>query len=92
MKTLKSSDLNMMVLNTMNNTLNYAAVRLSTPISTSAIWGFDAFPGASSAIWGTLGASAQRTSPSTAIWGTCPFRAPVQQSAAGQHSGNECLS
>ena len=78
MKKLKSSDIFPMVLNTMNHTANKAAVRLAMPVSTSAIWGLDARPGANSAIWGTsayIGAGG--TQNFSAIWGTCPFRAPL---------------
>ncbi|HTW66415.1 MAG TPA: hypothetical protein VME17_17450 [Bryobacteraceae bacterium] len=94
MKTLKSSDLNTVVLNNMNSTVNYyGAVRLAAPLTTSAIWGFDASAGAESAIWGTLPAQpAQASPPSSAIWGTRSFRRPMQQTALGQHSRSEWLS
>ncbi len=76
MKNLLSSDINLMVQNTMTN----ASVRLTAPVSTSAIWGLDAFAGRSSAIWGTSGIQGvNRAQNFSAIWGTCPFRAPAQQ-------------
>jgi hypothetical protein len=93
MKTLNSSDLNGVALNTMNDTVNFAAIRLSTPLSTAEIWGFGAAHRPDSAIWGTLGVSAtQRMPPSTAIWGTRSFGAPMQRTDPDQHSRTEWIS
>ena len=93
MKTLKSSDLNVMVLNTMNNTVNLAAVRLSAPVNTAAIWSYQARPAVDSAIWGTLGAHAVRpATPDSAIWGTLPSLGAMKQSMLQQHSRTEWIS
>jgi len=78
MKKLESSDIFPMVLNAMNHTADDAAVRLAIPVSTTAIWSLDVRPDANSAIWGTSAhGGAMGTQNFSAIWGTCPFRAPV---------------
>jgi hypothetical protein len=93
MKTLKSTDLDPMVLNTMNNTVNFAAIRLSTPLNTAEIWGLGAAPGVDSAIWGTLGANAgQRTPPATAIWGTRPSNSTPPRTHMQKDSGMAWIS
>lgn len=90
MKNLMSSDINPMVLYTMNNA---AAVRLVEPVSTAVTWGFEVYPARNSAVWGTSAAQgASWIPPSSAIWGTCPFRAPMQQMWAQRHSGIEWVN
>jgi len=70
MKTLNSSDMNVMVLSTMTN----AAVRLEIPVSTAVTWGAPVLP---PAIGGTatLGVSDRRQDCS-AIWGTAGIWTP----------------
>ncbi len=69
-----------MVLCAMNNPANSAAVRLAAPVNTAVTWGREAFPGGNSAVWGTSEAQGCGwIPPSSAVWGTCPFRAPMQE-------------
>jgi hypothetical protein len=76
MKNLSTSDINPMVLSTMNN----AAVRLAMPVSTAVIWGANVGPGANSAIWGTSAVGgANKRQDFSAIWGTSGIWAPMQQ-------------
>ncbi len=88
MKNLMSSDMNPMVLH-----MDNAAIRLATPVNTSALWGVHAVSGANSAVWGTSPAQgANWTPPSSAVWGTCAVQAPMQQMWAGRHSGIEWVN
>jgi hypothetical protein len=86
MKSLKSSDMNPMVLAIMNNT----TLGRSTPVSTALIWGLNVFPGASTAIWepAALGCpergGVNRRQHCTAIWGTCGVGAPLRPAEAWQ--------
>lgn len=75
MKNLWSSDGSSMVQNTVNHTALHAAVRLGTPVSTSAIWRVAVSRSATSA-------------PKTfsAIWGTSSFQSPMQQTCLSQHA------
>ena len=83
MKNLQSSDRNSMVSSSMGR----AAVRLATPACTALIWGLNAFPGADSAIWGTLGiAGANGKQDFTAIWGTCGVWSPIRNAAQSRPS------
>jgi hypothetical protein len=83
MKNLMSSDINPMVLYTMNKAASSAAIRLVVPVTTAVTWGREVFPGGNSAVWGTSAARGDSwTPPSSAVWGTCPFRAPMQQNWA----------
>jgi hypothetical protein len=84
MKTLSSSDMRPMVQSTVKN----AAVSLVAPVSTALIWGFDAVPGANSAIWGTLAiGDAVRRQDFSAIWGTSGIWTPIQP--AGKHMADQ---
>jgi hypothetical protein len=76
MKNLKSSDMNPMTPSIMIN----AGVRLATPVSTSEIWGKQAFSGASALIWTAPAAisGTNATQKCNAIWGTCGRSAPLQ--------------
>jgi len=89
MKNLMSSDINPMVIYTMDN----GAIRLATSVNPSALWGVHAVSGANSAVWGTSAArGASWTPPSSAVWGTCAVRAPRQQMWALPHSGIEWVN
>jgi hypothetical protein len=93
MKNLMSSDINPMVLYTMNNVAIGAAIRLDLPVNTVVTWGRDVFPGGDSAVWGTSAAQgASWIPPSSAVWGTRPFRAPMQQMWTQRHSGIEWVN
>lgn len=84
MKTLRSSDINLMVSAT-----NSAVVRPAIPaagLSTSAIWGLNVIPSAETAIWGTLAHGGIQRTPSTAIWGTRAFGPVLQQRCAALDS------
>jgi hypothetical protein len=98
MKKLNSSDINPMVLETVNNTnimnnaytINLAARPLAMPVSTSEIWGFESSPVVDSAIWGTLGSGAVRRKQNfSAIWGTSANQAEPQGWA--MHSSMETI-
>jgi hypothetical protein len=80
MKNLNSSDISSMVLNTVNPTALRGSVCLGTPVSTALIWGAAAVRSATSAF-----GAFNRTKNFSAIWGTCPFRSPLQQTWPGQH-------
>jgi hypothetical protein len=76
MKNLQSSDISSMVQSTVNN----AAVRLATPVSTAAIWGLNVFSGRNSAIWGTSAVGgANGRQDFSAIWGTSGLWTPIRQ-------------
>jgi hypothetical protein len=90
MISLMSSDINPMVLYTMNNA---AAVPFVGPVSAAVTWGLDVFPGGNSAVWGTSAAQGPSwIPPSSAVWGTRSFRPPMQQMWALRHSGIEWVN
>jgi hypothetical protein len=76
MKNIHTSDMNPMV----PFILNHASARLTTPVSTSEIWGKQAFSGASALIWTapTAISGTNATQECNAIWGTCGRSAPLQ--------------
>lgn len=89
MKNLMSSDINPMVLYTMDTD----AIRLAPSVNPSAPWGAHAVSGADSAVWGTSAAQGDSwTPPSSAVWGTCAVRAPMQNMWALGHSGIEWVN
>lgn len=79
MKKLNPSDISSMVLNTANPAAQRGSVCLGTPVGTASIWGVAAVRGATSAF-----GAFNRTKNFSAIWGTCPFRPPLQQTWPGQ--------
>lgn len=90
MKTLRSSDINLMVYGT-----NSAVIRPAIPasgVSTSAIWGLNAIPSAETAIWGTLADGAIQPAPSTAIWGTRAYGPAAPRTCAAQYPNIRTLA